>query len=251
MSTFRDWMYNRKGDSGLRSEFVTGVAVFLDFAFSPQGITRGTVTKPTISCPCKTCKHRYDHIRKQVEYHLYRWGFVDNYLIWTCNGESTENYGSEYKNLGESSNTSDVAPEEVFQSHREPVLDAFPEFQDYDTSYPPEEPNDDAKLFYDLLAKADKPVYDGHDQSLLHWVSRVMTFKTTFNASQAATNEYIKGGRSMAPPQFQYKIPDNYPAFKNMMMKLGLGVIKYDVCENNCFLYYKEGKNLKIGRAHV
>lgn len=206
MSTFRDWMYKRKGDAGLCSEFIKGVEVFLDFAFSPRGITSGTEMAPTISCPCQNCKHSYYHIREEVKYHLYRRGFIDNYLIWTCNGESTENYGSEYNNVEESSNANDAAPEENFHSHREPVFDAFPQFQDYDTNDLPEEPNDEAKLFYELLAMADKPVYEGHDQSLLHWVSRVMTYKTSFNASQAATNEYIKGGIGAWPrPSFNTK----------------------------------------------
>ncbi|KAL6556212.1 hypothetical protein OROGR_005500 [Orobanche gracilis] len=40
----------------------------------------------------------------------------------------------------------------------------------------------------------------------------------------------------MAPEQYQQQIPDSYSEVKNIMSKLGLRVIKYDVCINNCFL---------------
>lgn len=108
----------------------------------------------------------------------------------------------------------------------------------------PEEPNDEARKFYEMIRVADQPVWPGHNKSLLEWMIETMCFKTQHRVSQTAVDKFIKNSRSMAQAEHQHLIPDNYKQIKTILMKLGLSVIKYDVCPKHCFSYYKEGKDL-------
>ncbi|KAL6556198.1 hypothetical protein OROGR_005486 [Orobanche gracilis] len=228
MSSFRDWMYEkRRGPDGMITrEFIDGVSMFLNFGFS-------NVVGNKILCPCKKCKNWREHDRNTIMQHLYQYGFGPDYRVWVCHGEDYYNCGiNDNYNIEGSSSTS---VENQFTSQRHMVMDNFPQFRDY-LNNTPEDPNHEAKLFYYLLEYADRPVYELHNKSLLQWVTEIMNFKTTYNTSQKAMDYYIKSNKSMAPEQYQQQIPDSYSEVKNIMSKLGLGVIKYDVCINNCFL---------------
>ena len=75
----RQWMYL---DKRISSEYINGLRGFLDFAEAnkpPSGF---------IIYPCKMCKNQKDYSSiKSLHDHLYKWGFMQNYFVWTKHGE--------------------------------------------------------------------------------------------------------------------------------------------------------------------
>ena len=75
----RQWMYP---DKRISSEYINGLRGFLDVAEAnkqPSGF---------IICPCKMCKKEKDFSSiKSLHDHLYKWGFMPNYFVWTKHGE--------------------------------------------------------------------------------------------------------------------------------------------------------------------
>lgn len=76
----RPWMYGNR----TTPEFWNGLKEFSNVALDHQ---RKTLAE-TIFCPCHDCKNvkRWSDI-KEIEYHLVRRGFVDDYHIWIWHGE--------------------------------------------------------------------------------------------------------------------------------------------------------------------
>lgn len=56
---------------------------FLDHAFSMPNVVEGG----TIKCPGASCRNCVRHKRFDVEMHLCKLGFKDDYKIWTSHGE--------------------------------------------------------------------------------------------------------------------------------------------------------------------
>ena len=75
----RQWMYP---DKRISSEYINGLRGFLVVAEAnkpPSGF---------IICPCKMCKNQKDFSSiKSLHDHLYKWGFMPNYFVWTKHGE--------------------------------------------------------------------------------------------------------------------------------------------------------------------
>ena len=75
----RQWMYT---DKRISNEFFNGLNGFLEVAESnkpPSGF---------IICPCRKCRNLKDFsTTKTLHDHLYKWGFMPNYFVWTNHGE--------------------------------------------------------------------------------------------------------------------------------------------------------------------
>ncbi|GLT25859.1 hypothetical protein SLA2020_009620 [Shorea laevis] len=110
-----------------------------------------------------------------------------------------------------------------------------------------EEAMGDAKEFFDLLQAANTPLYDGCDKgdTVLKWMSHFMNAKRLYNMSVANWDYVLKCSRRWSKPEDQDRISKEFYSAKKMMRCFNLGYKKYDVCVNNCFLYYGEyeGKN--------
>jgi hypothetical protein len=69
-------------DKRISSDYLKGLSGFLQVAES---------NKPSsgfIMCSCKKCKNEKDYSSiKSLHDHLFKWGFMPNYFVWTKHGE--------------------------------------------------------------------------------------------------------------------------------------------------------------------
>ncbi|GKV07224.1 hypothetical protein SLEP1_g19022 [Rubroshorea leprosula] len=149
---------------------------------------------------------------------------MNGYIVWLAHGEQPLRRRQHHQ-LGESSSaTPFVMEEQCNDPIRDMVMDANLHGMEYNmneqASDEPifEEAMGDAKEFFDLLQAADMPLYDGCDDGdtiLKRWMK----------------------------PEDRDRIPKDFYSTKKMMKRFSLGYKKYDVCVNNCFLYYGEYEN--------
>ncbi|KAG7531488.1 hypothetical protein ISN44_Un30g000040 [Arabidopsis suecica] len=134
-----------------------------------------------------------------------------------------------------------------FESHTEPVdpyvemvSDAFGSTESEFDQMREEDPNFEAKKFYDILDAAKQPIYDGCKEGLskLSLAARLMSLKTDNNLSQNCMDsiaqimqEYLPEGNNS---------PKSYYEIKKLMRSLGLPYQKIDVCQDNCMIFWKE-----------
>ncbi|GKV27030.1 hypothetical protein SLEP1_g36237 [Rubroshorea leprosula] len=110
-----------------------------------------------------------------------------------------------------------------------------------------EEPNNEARDFYSNLRAVETPLYDGcKDDTLLTWLADSLNGKVIHNMSVSCWNYFLSCSRRLLSPEVQDKFPKDYSSTKKMLKKLGLGFKRFDVCVNNCVLYYKENRNLTV-----
>ncbi|GLT99835.1 hypothetical protein SLE2022_172480 [Rubroshorea leprosula] len=267
MGEDRSWMYRRRDEMGYwNNEFNAGVEIFLDFAFSQTDPMFCAMNM--IRCPCSKCWNREWHHRRRVQSHLITNGFMDGYLIWKRHGEIIHRK-RRCTQVGESSSAAATAAMNNVPSVdqlRDMLHDAIgPNFfnnensatrvedaTQFDASFDDpsgvstesifEEPRRDAKEFFDLLRAADTPLFDGCDDgvTVLKWVCELMSAKTLFNMSVTNWDYVLKCSLMAFKKVDREKLPTDYYSAKKMLRRLGLGYKKYDVCVNNCILYYGE-----------
>ncbi|CAJ2652475.1 unnamed protein product [Trifolium pratense] len=81
----RSWMYDRVNPNrfGLKDTFFSGVGMFVNKAMEqPQFLNHGEIRCPCVKCKCIDLK-----TPNEVKCHLYQFGFLPNYYIWTEHGE--------------------------------------------------------------------------------------------------------------------------------------------------------------------
>ncbi|GLT51255.1 hypothetical protein SLA2020_246760 [Shorea laevis] len=246
----RSWMYHRLDGNGCYTdEFIIGVESFLDYAFSqsnPEFCCRNR-----IKCPCSKCMNQEWHRRITVQRHLTEKGFMNGYIVWLAHGQQPLRRRQRHQ-WGESSSAAPFVMEEQGNDPiRDMVMDANLHGTEYNMneqgSEEPifEEAMGDAKEFFDLLQAANTPLYDGCDvgDTVLKWMSHFMNAKTLYNMSVGNWDYMLKCTRRWMKPEDRDKIPKDFYSAKKMMRRFSLGYKKYDVCVNNCFLYYGEYEN--------
>nr|GEU40696.1 putative reverse transcriptase, RNA-dependent DNA polymerase, Gag-polypeptide of LTR copia-type [Tanacetum cinerariifolium] len=171
MTFSREWMYQIG-----TSDFYDGIEEFMKQADSfarSKGFVDGTV-----QCPCNSCKNLSWKGIEDAKYDLYRYGFVLNYYVWDKHGEQhSQRINCELPNRAKAVNLA-----------RNMVIDAAgSQFEDliFEAPTPLEPSNPAAKRFFDLLSKADAPLYKGCKGHLtLSATSRMLNIKSDFNMSQ-------------------------------------------------------------------
>ena len=106
-----------------------------------------------------------------------------------------------------------------------------------------EEPNPEAKRFYDLLEAAKHPIYDGCKKgfSQLSLAARLMNLKTDYNLPQSCMDSVSQILKEYLPED-NISL-DSYYETKKLMRSLGLPFHKIDVCQDNCMLFWKDAEN--------
>ncbi|KAJ1415044.1 Transposase-associated domain [Sesbania bispinosa] len=160
----RKWMDKRVGPNKRRvtDEFMAGVFEFVEFACSQDSYKR----EGKLRCPCKKCQClRYRSV-DEVKTHLCMKGFMSDYYYWTNHNEQRPvipPLGSNNSYYGSS------GVREGFNDYEQMVMDAagpplgnFLEQQGLDCGdQMREDPNPEAKIFFDMLAAAQAPLYNG------------------------------------------------------------------------------------------
>ena len=126
----------------LDPQYIAGVDRFLDFSCA-----NSKLTNQMIYCPCKNCKNVRLYTREEVRRHLIMKGIMTDYTTWTKHGEHRQ------WRVVDDSSSAGVGIEmllEVFGMRSSDNVNEACESVG---------PNEDAKCFFDLLKKAEKPLY--------------------------------------------------------------------------------------------
>lgn len=228
----REWMYNMADDDGyLSTSYSTKVDSFLDYVFSNEEY----VDKDGIKCPCAKCYNKFYKKRNVVRFHLLKYGFTPNYTCWSKHGETS----SSFQHEGQSPNPME---DDDVDGCTQMVMDAMGPTIFNSVSFEPnssneQAPNSSAKGFYDMLAAADEPLWDGcQNYSKLQIVSELLNWKSENNVSEAAYNRLIPIIKKSLPPS--EKLVNNFYETKKSLEKLALPEKKIHACKNHCMLFY-------------
>ncbi|RYR13589.1 hypothetical protein Ahy_B04g070503 [Arachis hypogaea] len=239
----QSWMYDRTYDErrGLKPSFIKGVNEFVDVCTRTHEFLIGDLVRCSCArCQCGTFKQLID-----IKIDLYTHGFRPNYWVRTDYGEEipTENQIRIEEDIKSSSELSGVTWEKNFDRYHEMVVDALqPEFHMY-MQPTVEEPNRDAKRFYNLLDSVSKLLWENCIHSRLSLASRMLSIKSEGNQSQGSFDQWATLFREMQTTP--NKIPTNYYEAKKIFFQLGFKEVKIDCCVNGCMIYYKEDKDLR------
>ncbi|KAK9078683.1 hypothetical protein SSX86_002740 [Deinandra increscens subsp. villosa] len=242
-STDRKWMYEKTDSEGfLSSEYCDNVDSFLDFAFSNEAIVDTRVSRHgktirEIKCPCYKCQNISYRDRATVQKHLYKEGFMLRYERWTEHGESSIRY------VGQSSTAMELDDND--DGYKRMMLDNMYACGYTSDTLEGDVPNPEAKSFYDMLEALDEPLWEGEKAtncSKLQVAMRFLTWKSTFNVSNAAYDYNISMVNELLPEE--NKLPKNFYDTKKSLEKLSLPYERIDVCKNHCMLFYKHDKAL-------
>ncbi|CAK8544258.1 unnamed protein product [Lathyrus sativus] len=121
---YRSWMYDRlySGRGELKPNFEEGDKSFITWAFSQECCrSEGEVRCPYLKCECTPIISD----RGEVEGHLKKKGFIENYWVLTYNEEKMPSRVPETSNTHGSSSRSPVEHGENFNLSGEIVGDAF------------------------------------------------------------------------------------------------------------------------------
>lgn len=237
----RKWMYKRllPNRAGMRTEFVSGVKNFIEQAIrQPEFTDNGG----KLRCPCS--KHRnIDFLTPgEVTLDLYKHGFQPSYWCWDSHGESS--LSSSSRNANNVNRESTCNQPSSFESQRNNyeamIVDAIrPENLDQFEPQQEEPPNREAKLFYDLLQSAQRPLWEGCDtHSELSMAVELLTIKSEGNMSQKGFDKLLKTMKK-GMPKDNCLVPNFYYA-KKLVSKLEMESKVIDCCINGCMLYYKD-----------
>ncbi|WJX67427.1 hypothetical protein P8452_51893 [Trifolium repens] len=118
----RSWRYHRVNSNmlGLKDSFLSGVGEFVNKAMEQaQFLNHGVIRYPCVNCKCIDLK-----TPREVKHHLYKYGFLPNYYIWTEHGEEDQDVDLG----GHFSGGEDVGVEDQFEAMNEMINDAFRPF---------------------------------------------------------------------------------------------------------------------------
>ena len=197
----RRWMYNRRDpETGeVTKEFRDGLRAFINQAVNNPF----TPNDGNIFCPCVKCgNNKYLNI-DMVKRHVYNRGFTPNYYVWFSHGEgysvgaSSSRTGAGVDVQPSHANVNDNLGGNMFDHqqgnrYHDMVSDAY-----HGSNIPVgveniiEEPNAEAKQFYDMLNAANQPIYEGCREGLskLSLASMLMSIKSEGNISERSMNQ--------------------------------------------------------------
>ena len=195
-------------------------------------------------CPCIRCDNSKFIPIERVWNHLYQCGFTPNYKIWYLHGEV---------DIGNIPSTSEYVPVSIEESRMvvesrdtiEMVNDAFREnissfMEDGDRV---EEPNLEARRFFDMLDAAKHPIYEGckSGHTPLSAATRMMAIKSDFNLAEDCVDSVASFVKEYLPEDNM--CPASYEEVDKLVSGLGLPFQVIDVCIDNCMIYWKADAN--------
>jgi len=256
---FRSWLDQPHMDPNtnlLTKEYARGIQEFMGVVQS-QPEAR---TSKYLLCPCSTCKNNIRVKKMEVWSHLYLKGFTRCYKIWYLHGERFE-YGSSSDpqtadRLDEPTTDVDFgigtvqmvydaygenlpSGEEEGDRQEQPNLENFPCEEEGER----EQPNLEARRFFEMLDAAKQPLYqgfkDGH--SPLSSASRLMALKTDYNLAEECVDAIADFVKDVLPED--NLAPGSYYEVQKLVAGLGLPYQVIDVCIDNCMIYWRADEN--------
>ncbi|GAU47807.1 hypothetical protein TSUD_404120, partial [Trifolium subterraneum] len=227
-------MYDRKYPDGrlVKARFKDGVKEFITYAISQDIVKR----KGGIRCPCVKCMCGSIGSQEDVFYHLEKFGFMNDYYVWTHHGERVStNINTEFD---VNTDTSGAQGECVnFGRMQEMVGDALGVNMSYEGGNKEEIiPNDKALKFYAMMEEVNKPLFEGASDSKLSMCARLLADKSNWNVPEDCLEFFSKMMLDATP--VKDNLPTSYYDAKRLVSKLGLQVKKIDCCVQGCILFY-------------
>ncbi|WCJ29199.1 hypothetical protein M5689_010846 [Euphorbia peplus] len=179
----RSWMYRRLlNDGSLNNEFVHGIENFISSAIKHPELMNGP---DEVRCPCKQCGNRAFRKLDDVMLHLCQKGFLSDYYVWDRHGEPYNFVNVENPAQSSNHNSEPLSP------MRNTVFDAVgPEFPDQVME---EEPNAEAKKFFDMLEACDEELWPGCEKlSVLSVVARLLNINSEYHLSKGCFDRFIE-----------------------------------------------------------
>jgi hypothetical protein len=126
-------------------------------------------------CQCRECQNLIRLKKVEVLYHVFKHGFMTNYLIWREHGE--------VETTVESDEDQDV---DQMDDMVDDIRNEYPELQN-NQALP-----EDVKEFYKLLEASEAKVHEGIDVTVLQVVTRLMAMKSKYSFSNNCYNDIVK-----------------------------------------------------------
>ena len=246
---YRDWMYKRFDEvtGNLSAEYVAGVEKFMTFSNSHPIVQS---SRGKFHCPCSVCNNEKHIISgRRVSSHLFSQGFMSDYYVWYKHGkELNMDIRTSYTNRTYFSENYEEVGNVVEDPYVDMVNDAFNFNVGFDDNYHQdgsyqnveEAVSNHSNKFYDLLEGANNPLYDSYreGQSQLSFASRLMHNKAEYNMSEKSVDSVCEMFTDFLPDGNQ--ATTSHYQTKKLMPNLGLPYHTFDVCKNNCMLFWKE-----------
>jgi len=163
---------------------------------------------------------------------------MPDYWIWTFHNEKvpSSEHGRCVPCSSTVDHTSKMNQAMYMQEMLNNALGQHASFEEADNSRLKESPNKFTQRFYNLIAEANEPVFEGVTESKLSICIRLLSFKSKWNIPNQALDNIAKLILDLTPPN-NY-LPNNYYEAKRLVSKLGLESKKIDCCMNNRMLFY-------------
>jgi hypothetical protein len=168
----REWMYmGRVGRNDVTSERIRKTYAFVERAFGEAA--KGASLVP---CSCSKCANQKRKSKKAMVEHIWKNEFMSDYTRWIFHGEAhrtrDEVVRQRIKDYDADAEVADM-------------LNDYHEAQ-FAGGCMEDEPEPNAKAFYDMFVVAQKPLHDQTKVSQLDAIGRVMAFKSQYNMSRDA-----------------------------------------------------------------
>ena len=181
---------------------------------------------------------------------------MSDYYVWCYHGENPNVFDQVYYGTPSTSNAYEEPSvgcdtsgyEQTYRNpYAEMVEDAFHGGFDqlqHTSSTVDEEPNNEARRFFEMLEMANQPLYEGCQEghSRLSLASRMMNTKTDYNVPEGCMDSFCDTMREYLPQP--NNAPKSYYETKSTMKTFELPYHKIHVCKNYCMLFWGEDKNL-------
>ncbi|XP_073525456.1 uncharacterized protein [Phyllobates terribilis] len=230
----RPWMY---GDH-TTTQYLSGVEEFIRCALSHQRSTKAE----KIYCPCRDCKNirRLDDI-DEIEDHLFRRGFKEDYHVWFWHGEKIPDRPSTSVNEFDVRVDTDDSDDDIAENNEmddDQEDDEINGMMDGVRDHLNEQP----QMFEQVSKAAETPLYPGCTKfSKLEAVSILYNLKCASGWTDGSFNTLLEWLGEFLPEGNEMPISTYYA--RKLMCPLGLDVVKIDACPNDCMLYRNEHEN--------
>ncbi|XP_050213117.1 uncharacterized protein LOC126664651 [Mercurialis annua] len=242
MESDRSLMYRRLQGGLLYPGFDERVQEFVNFALRHPACMSG----PELKCPCPRtgCKNTSYQNVETVKLHILQKGFVKDYQVWLFHGEGNVLNPRPVRELSEYEFDMEYEGDDEFSSVQRMVIDdAGPE-----VVFTEEEPNNEAKHFYDMMRAAGEPVCPGNSKhSPLSTAAKILDIKCRHSGSVALVDDVTEFTQELLPED--NKMPKNFAEIKKMVRGLGLPVEVIDCCFRNCMIYW--GSDAELTRCKI
>ena len=205
----------------LSDKYSDGVDDFLEFAIL------NSENRMSIRCPCTTCCNMEFLSPQQVRLHLFKKGFLENYLVWNWHGE-VDRKPTSVKCQNQPQNQRFRCPDYSYVNDM--VHDAF------------EHCDKDPSSFKNVLEDAEKPLYPGSKHSKLSSLMKLYNIKGLYGWSDSGFSVLLEVLNEILPND--NSLPKSMYEARKIMKLLGLDYEKIHACRNDCILYRNEFENL-------